>query len=750
MQHYRSFIVWIFLLILPLSLFETKAPVEAPASLIGISTKSTNNVDLLVRDVLLKGDCFNVENINQIGSIRGIGFFEGGNSSIGIEQGIILATGDISNSHGPNIFNSMTTDFRDTLEDQFLKSLATDELFDNVGIEFDFIPQKEVVSFRYVFASEEYCEYVGSEFNDVFGFFVNGPGISGPFANGAINVALIPESDEFVAINNVNWKKNSNYYVKNELEVDAFFCGSGYAPNHHAEIEYDGFTTVLTATFEVIPCQTYHIRLVVGDVGDAQLDSAVFLEAESFDVGPKVDIRYVPNIVEAGKTMVEGCADGTILFERTDEIGFDRELVVDFVLNSSSTASEGADFPPLIKQIVIPAMEPSISIPISAFQDQQLEDTEKLVLDLDIPCYCQPKDNALLFIKDQDPLILIPDTLTTCPEESIILMPSVIAGSEPFQYQWQNGTEEDNLIVGNAQPGQTYQVTVTDICGEVANAEMEVDFFTAPKASLAGIYDWCPGQSLQIPVEFVGQGPFQLEYQIGEERFFVDSIMSTPYSLEVNRPGDLEITRFLDQNCEGTIEGGVTIQPVGPVVRSNVIPLLCPDAKDAIIELFIEHNRNYEIVWDTIVNDANRPSGLGPGRYRYNVIDEDGCRFSEEILILRPKLEEILRNGCSASQILDNLFIPTAFSPNNDGRNDEFRIYSNPDVVARVKAMRVFDRWGNLLFIQEDFIPTNKSIFWDGKHKGSLMSNGVYIYQIEIETFGGIIEQLSGSVTLMR
>ncbi|MEO0341705.1 MAG: choice-of-anchor L domain-containing protein, partial [Bacteroidota bacterium] len=433
---------------------------------------------------------------------------------------------------------------------------------------------------------------------------------------------------------------------------------------------YDGFTTVLTATFEVIPCQTYHIRLIIGDVGDAQLDSAVFLEAESFDIGPKVAIKYVPNIAEAGITMVEGCADGTILFERTDEIDFDRDLVVDYVINPGTTASEGQDFPPLTKQIVIPAMETSVRVPITALQDQQLEEIEKLVLDLDIPCYCQPKDNALLFIKDKEPLIVIPDTVVSCPEETILLLPSVIAGSEPFRYQWSNGTDENTLFVNAVQSNETYALTVSDLCGEEASAEMQVDFFDPPQASLGGIYDWCPGQPVNIPVELLGQGPFQLEYQLGSERFSVDSIMSTPYSLEVNRPGDLEITRVVDQNCEGNVEGGVTIQSVGPVVRSNLIPLLCPDARDAIIELFIEHNQDYRVVWDTLVNDVNRPSGLGPGNYRYTVIDEQGCQFSEEISILRPSIEEILRNGCSTSQILDNLYIPTAFSPNNDGRND--------------------------------------------------------------------------------
>ena len=77
-------------------------------------------------------------------------------------------------------------------------------------LEFDFTPTTDHVSFEYAFASEEYCDYVNSEYNDVFGFFISGPGI-----NGSKNIALIPGSSDNVAINSVNFTKNDQYYRDN-------------------------------------------------------------------------------------------------------------------------------------------------------------------------------------------------------------------------------------------------------------------------------------------------------------------------------------------------------------------------------------------------------------------------------------------------------------------------------------------------------------------------------------------------------
>jgi len=138
---------------------------------------------------------------------------------------------------------------------------------DAAVLEFDLIPVGNILEFQYVFASEEYLEWVGSNYNDVFGFFISGtnPG-GGNYLNE--NIALIPGSNTVVCINNVNDSMNSAYYVDN-LGLNG------------TSIVFDGFTTVLIAQASVVPSSTYHLKMAIADAGDFAYDSGIFLKAQS-------------------------------------------------------------------------------------------------------------------------------------------------------------------------------------------------------------------------------------------------------------------------------------------------------------------------------------------------------------------------------------------------------------------------------------------------------------------------------------
>lgn len=209
-----------------------------------------------------------------------IGFFDGSASNIGLNAGILLATGNITNAIGPNDNTSAGDAFLE-VGDPDLDDLLEEEEFttDAAVIEFDLVSLSSSVEFQYVFGSEEYIEHVDSPFGDLFALIVTGPGIPDPQ-----NIALIPGTTNHVSINQVNNVSNAAYFIDNDGGTT---------------IQYDGFTTVLTASLDVIPLETYHIKLVIADVGDSLLDSGLFMGIESLGgsatLTPTADFIPIPS-----------------------------------------------------------------------------------------------------------------------------------------------------------------------------------------------------------------------------------------------------------------------------------------------------------------------------------------------------------------------------------------------------------------------------------------------------------------------
>ncbi|MCB0637604.1 MAG: gliding motility-associated C-terminal domain-containing protein, partial [Lewinella sp.] len=112
--------------------------------------------------------------------------------------------------------------------------------------------------------------------------------------------------------------------------------------------------------------------------------------------------------------------------------------------------------------------------------------------------------------------------------------------------------------------------------------------------------------------------------------------------------------------------------------------------------------------------------------------------------------------GCTATATADlivrtevNIFFPNALSPNGDGANDHFTIYDG-GVVELVEALRIFDRWGNLIFERQDMATNDPSQGWDGTLAGEAVNPGVYLYQAEIRLTNGELRQFTGSVTVIH
>lgn len=206
------------------------------------------------------------------GAANASGLFTDGDPPLGIDSGVILTTGTATDAEGPNLnFNDSSDASDDTSTangeagDPDLTNLGGLNTFDASVLEFEFQfgdgSTGGDLFFNYVFASEEYNEFVGGGVNDIFALFVNGT-----------NVALVPGTTDFVSVDTVNNGVNSSFFNDN-TSTGSF--GSSL------DIEYDGFTDVFTAQALNLPAGTNTLKLAIADAGDSILDSALLIEGDS-------------------------------------------------------------------------------------------------------------------------------------------------------------------------------------------------------------------------------------------------------------------------------------------------------------------------------------------------------------------------------------------------------------------------------------------------------------------------------------
>ena len=581
-----------------------------------ILTHTDFSAHTLVKDIFASGVCDNIDVISMIGHEDGVGFFENGSASIGIESGIILSTGLTQNAHGPNDVTDKSTNLPGPNDDVDLDRLASGEVHDPVGIEFDFVPLDTFVQFRYVFASEEYCEFVGSNYNDVFGFFVSGPGIDGPFANDAINVALVPGTSDYVAINSVNFNDNPAYYIHNEIAPDQEQCNLPVVSNPSRDaIQYDGFTQVLTARLELIPCQTYHIRLVVGDVSDPFFDSAVFLEAGSFDLGPEISVEAVSDEV------FEGCEDTAFRFTRITEASLDRPFTVQF--HTAGTATSGQDYEILPQEVTIPAGEAYYDLPVNTLYDNLAEPDELLRVVLDIPCACY-SDSADLRIVAPPLLEAELDNIYVCPDEESTVGPEVSGGIGSLSYVWSNGAETPEITV-SASGEQTYSVVVSDQCGQEVEVSANLLLRDPPLASISGTAQICAGESALFPLNLEGTPPFALTFERDGEPYVINLGELTD-QLSLSQAGQYELLGVTDAACAGEGSGTARLEVWEILAEAEVTDLKCYGESEGEITVSLSQGTPpYQLNWQHSGGTENPLLNIPAGFYELRVRDANNC-----------------------------------------------------------------------------------------------------------------------------
>jgi len=199
-------------------------------------------------------------------------FTNGDKTNIGIKSGIILSTGVAAAINGvaSNNANSNSNGTGYSL----LDPLAGAPTYDASRIELDVVPNSSTLQMNYVFGAEEYPDYVGTPYNDAFGFFLTGPNPSGGnYVNE--NFAVLPSTNIPISVNTINDGylnegpcMNCSYYIDNST-------GNS--------IKYNGFTTPITSSVKVTPGASYHLIIAIADGNDGNQDAALLISLNGLD-----------------------------------------------------------------------------------------------------------------------------------------------------------------------------------------------------------------------------------------------------------------------------------------------------------------------------------------------------------------------------------------------------------------------------------------------------------------------------------
>lgn len=474
----------------------------------------------------LLGGGVEVFNIQFSGDLNQIGIFDGQNSNLGMDAGIILGTGDVNfasvgsvgNVPGGNNQNGgMLGGGNFGASDPDLEAISGVNTNDAAILEFDFVALGEEISFEYVFGSEEYNDYACATVNDAFGFFLSGPGINGPFTNNAANLALVPGTDIPVTINSVNLgvpgifgnAANCASYSPNWSDHSVYFIDNPPPNPDPFVIQYDGFTVVLEASASVICGETYHIKLAIADGGDTAFDSGVFLLQGSFDSAGVTISADLTNTVDEN-TIHENCGSASITFERIGNVDLPYTLDIAY----GGTALPGVNYEPLPEIVEFGAGQSELTIEVVPIPNGAGAGLLELIIEV-TTVGCDGETTAFsLFIND-DPLVVESDGDTPeCPGDLVNVGIEVSGGVEPYTIAWSTG-EEELTIADNFEQSTLVTVDVTDACDLTESASFFVD--VPQPDDLDVIIDGlfavdCPDVQLLDPLVGGGTQPYEFAW----------------------------------------------------------------------------------------------------------------------------------------------------------------------------------------------------------------------------------------------
>jgi gliding motility-associated-like protein len=710
-----------------------------------INVTSTQTPQQLVNSVLL-GSGVTASNIT-INGVAGmantpfgnIGYFTNANGTFPMTSGLILTTGDAIGAVGPNSSGNSTNPgtSQSVSFDPDLNAIANGTITNGVLLEFDFIPAGDTLIFNYLFGSDEYIEFAppnNSSFNDAFGIFLWGPGVSGPFTfpgypNGGSNIAVIPGGIP-VTINNINPVTNPQYYVFNEFPQDTY----GDA------IQYDGTTVKLTASASVQCNQTYHIKFAIANVLDQAYDSGVFLEAGSFSSSA---VSVAVATVSGDTTIVEGCTYADFIFTRP-EAQMGDTLIINYSI--SGTATQGVDYNNMTNPIIFLPGQDTVILNLTPVQDGLNEGFESVTIMVSIinPCGDTITSQGTIYIGDGPIInIIASDVLVQCFPDSVLLTASAFGGYGPYNFIWTTLTGSpistvDSFYVTVSQNGVIqYLVTATDQCNftqtdtatVTVSETISIDNITVVNSSCV------PSGSLSVQTSGTN-GNVTYSWSTGQTTQSIQNLVSAWYQVTVTDA----VCSTIDSAFVDIIAPPLANFSADPV--SGCSPLTVQFTDNSQNGTLYNWNfgngqtasanaaSNQNMTYTTAVPESYTATlVVAQGQFCLDtftiVIQVDVCDCNDpEAMNYNPLANVNVPSNCIYPY--PEISVPNVFTPNGDTNNDDFFLtWKNVTSLNLV----IINRWGNLVFeeFSDDLINNNPS--WDGDSDGKPVSNGIYFYK---------------------
>ena len=729
----------------------------------------------LVEDVLIDSDCIsNITVTNVVGGNFGstdksYGYFDASGTTFPFQSGIVLSTGRLSNVPGPN--NSLSDDDATNWGgDLDLENALSESGTINATIlEFEFTAVAPQVSFRYIFASEEYQENDPNtcQYSDLFGFLIRPTTEQTPFEN----IALVPNTETPVKVTTVTPGISGSCPPENETYFGSF-NGS------NAPINFNGQTAILTATANVIPNETYHVKLVIADEHNYRYDSAVFLEASSFelssDLGPDLLLATNNALCEGdaielnarqdGQNAYDWYKDGVLvesqpsncvncgIYTITEEGTYNVEVTL-----ANGCISYGEI---VIESVPLPAVFDSILVECDFNQDGLT--TYNLF-------------NAAGSITDNDQSLYVNRFFLT--EADAIADNNPITNPETFE---------------NTAPFQTVFARIINQanCASIAELELQVSNNIINIPDLEGcdgaITDGFTSFDLsEIETSILDQIPVNSEvsyYETEEDAFNNSNPLSNTYENTVATSQTIYVKVSNNNQCFGISTVNLNILYT-PLLEADETVFYCENSLQPLT-IFggvlndLPNNYYYEWQFNGTTTEVNTLfyDVTEPGSYTAIVTDPNGCSSSRTITVLASELARVesvnvvgvapnntvtisvsgngdyeialddengvyqdtfaftnvtpgfhtvyIRdlNGCgTVEETISVLGFPKFFTPNGDRDNPTWQVIGNDEQFNQIASIQIFNRYGKLITQQ-----TALSTGWDGNLNGNPLPSDDY------------------------